>query len=216
MTRRLSAVLRRGMRHRSTAATPPSASLPAGLPGGRIRSWIHASLVVVLARKVASSHVYEPLVPARTLTWLQAVGASAVEYFAESDLLRPSSAPINLARGTPARKVRRLEDASILPSFAAKKQAQKLFFAIAFRRSLFARIIAPEAALAKSEQRPSSLPQHLPGDEQHVRGALRQSPHEVRIPLRAKGNIHPKPITFAYQLLLQVAAHAVQHLEFVR
>ena len=53
----LSGVLRSGVRDGSTATAPPSASLPAGLAGGRIRSLIHASLVVVLTRQVAGSHI---------------------------------------------------------------------------------------------------------------------------------------------------------------
>lgn len=57
----LSGLLRSGMRYGSTAAAPPSASLPAGLSGGRIRSLIHASLVVILARQVAGSHIYDRL-----------------------------------------------------------------------------------------------------------------------------------------------------------
>ena len=69
----LSCVLRGGVRHGSTATTPPSATFPAGLSGGRIRSLIHASLVVVLTRQVTGSHICELLVLGRTLArfwWL--------------------------------------------------------------------------------------------------------------------------------------------------
>ena len=76
-------MLWRGVRDGSAASAPPSASLPAGLPGRRIRSLIHASLVVILTRKMAGSHICEPLAPGRTLVFFRVVGAFAVGYFAE-------------------------------------------------------------------------------------------------------------------------------------
>src|SRR5271165_6366601 len=60
------------------------------------------------------------------------------------------------------------------------------------------------------------LPKHISCDEEQVGGALGQSPHEVRIPLCAERDVHPKTVAFAYQLLLQVAAYAMQHLELIR
>jgi hypothetical protein len=43
----------------STATAPPSASLPSGISGRRIRSLIHASLL--FGPRVAGAHIYEPL-----------------------------------------------------------------------------------------------------------------------------------------------------------
>ncbi len=45
------------VRDGSTAAAPPSASFPAGLAGGRVRSLIHASLVNSLHPQMAGSHI---------------------------------------------------------------------------------------------------------------------------------------------------------------
>src|SRR5208337_5321790 len=48
----LSGVLRSsGIRDGSTAAAPPSASFPSGLPRGRVRSFVHASLLIVVTRR---------------------------------------------------------------------------------------------------------------------------------------------------------------------
>src|SRR5579885_3303591 len=52
------------------------------------------------------------------------------------------------------------------------------------------------------------------GDEEYVGGTLCQTPHEVRIPLGSKGHIDSHAPSIAHQTLLQVAANAVQHLEF--
>jgi hypothetical protein len=58
------------VRDGSSAAAPPSASLPSGVTGRRIRSLIHASLLSL------RSHIYEPLVLAmwsnvQKLAWLR-------------------------------------------------------------------------------------------------------------------------------------------------
>src|SRR5664279_1365792 len=60
------------------------------------------------------------------------------------------------------------------------------------------------------------LPEHVPCDEDHVGGALRQASHEVRIPLRPERNIDAQAVAFAHQLLLQIATHAMQHLKLIR
>src|SRR5271167_1565192 len=41
------------------------------------------------------------------------------------------------------------------------------------------------------------LPEHISRDEEHVGGALGQPPHEVRIPLRAEWDVHPKTVALA-------------------
>jgi hypothetical protein len=51
--------------------------------------------------------------------------------------------------------------------------------------------------------------------EEHVRRALGQAAHEVGIPLRAERNVDPQAISLAHQLLLEIAAHTVEHLELV-
>ena len=67
-------------------------------------------------RLAAHSHVFEWEANSRLDTSLK------------SNQLRPSGAPGNLARGTPAREVRRLEDVPIVPSFGGEKQAEKPVF----------------------------------------------------------------------------------------
>ena len=69
----------RPVRDGSTAAAPPSASLPSGISGRRIRSLIHASLLFGL--RVAGSHIYEP--PFRAVAYSSFAGVAAVGYFAE-------------------------------------------------------------------------------------------------------------------------------------
>src|SRR6188508_2718467 len=58
-----------------------------------------------------------------------------------------------------------------------------------------------------------TLPEDAAQDEQHVGRPLGKASHEVRIPLRAVRHIDPKPIALLDQAALEVAAHAVQHLE---
>src|SRR6266700_8230530 len=53
-------------------------------------------------------------------------------------------------------------------------------------------------------------------DENRIGGTLRQSPHQVGIPLRAKGNVDAAVPAVLDQLQLQVATDAVQHLELKR
>src|SRR2546430_15103739 len=52
--------------------------------------------------------------------------------------------------------------------------------------------------------------------EQNIRGALRQTPHEVRIPLRAKRHIDSDSEAQLRQPSLQVAPDAIEHLELER
>ena len=73
------------VRDGSSAAAPPSASLPSGVTGRRIRSLIHASLLSL------RSHIYEPLVLAmwsnvQKLAWLRS------DTSLKSIQLRPSGA----------------------------------------------------------------------------------------------------------------------------
>ena len=62
----------------------------------------------------------------------------------------------------------------------------------------------------------ASRPQKVFGDEEDVRWALGQAAHEVGIPLGAERDIDPQALAFSHQLLLQIAANAMQHLKFVR
>src|SRR6476646_9782377 len=55
----------------------------------------------------------------------------------------------------------------------------------------------------------------VPGDEGEVGWPFGESAHEIRIPLRPEGNIHPHPVAFGDELFLEVAADAVEHLELV-
>lgn len=50
--------------------------------------------------------------------------------------------------------------------------------------------------------------------EEDIRGALGQSPHEIRIPLTAKGDVHPDIVSLPRQLLLEIAPDAIDHLKF--
>src|ERR1035438_5210068 len=70
----------------------------------------------------------------------------------------------------------------------------------------------PCSSLQRNPNYPS-LPQHVLGDEEHVGGALRKPPHEVRIPFMAEGNVDTNLVSVADQLPLQVAANPVEHLE---
>src|SRR3972149_1667892 len=57
------------------------------------------------------------------------------------------------------------------------------------------------------------LPHNRFHDEEHVGRPLRHATHQVRIPSLAEGYVHPHVVAFLDQHLLQIAAHAVQHLE---
>src|SRR5437763_16989739 len=59
-------------------------------------------------------------------------------------------------------------------------------------------------------------PEHVPRNEEDIRRALAQTPHEIWIPLRAKRNVHPDAPAIAHQALLQVAADPIEHLKFER
>src|SRR5512138_559495 len=71
--------------------------------------------------------------------------------------------------------------------------------------SLGGDILPPPAA--------DDLAQHVARDEGDVRGPLGEAAHEVRIPLRAEGDVDAHPPPLAHDLLLEVAADAVEHLE---
>src|SRR4029079_11409010 len=51
-------------------------------------------------------------------------------------------------------------------------------------------------------------------DERHVRRALTEPPHEIRIPLLAERHVDADAIAFLHQRILQVPADAVEALEF--
>ncbi len=86
------------VRNGSTAAAPPSTSLPSGVSGRRIRSLIHASLFM-FDPQVAGSHIYEPLLLPTQLRSGQSLAWPRFNAFAEIDSVRPSG----------ARKIRREE-----------------------------------------------------------------------------------------------------------
>jgi|HubBroStandDraft_1064217.scaffolds.fasta_scaffold00870_16 hypothetical protein len=60
----------------------------------------------------------------------------------------------------------------------------------------------------------ASRPQQIPRDEQDIGRPLAQPPHEVGIPLAAEGNVDADAPAVTRELSLQVAADAVEHLEF--
>src|SRR5512132_296851 len=57
--------------------------------------------------------------------------------------------------------------------------------------------------------------EHVASEECDVGRTFREASHEIRIPLRAEGNVDAHSIPFAYKPVLEVAADAVQHLELV-
>src|SRR5580704_17249544 len=61
-----------------------------------------------------------------------------------------------------------------------------------------------------------SAAQQVASQEDHISRALRQPPHKVRIPRFAIRHIQPQTISFSSQPLLDIAADAVEHLEFKR
>src|SRR3712207_1398409 len=63
--------------------------------------------------------------------------------------------------------------------------------------------------------RADHLAEHAPREERDVRGVLGEAAHEVRVPLRAEGDVDAHAVALAHELLLEVAAHAVEHLELV-
>ena len=81
------------VRDGSAATAPPSASLPAGLSGGRILSLIHASLLIALTRRSRVPTFMNRCSQPRPCMLVCVVGGLAVGYYAEkSTLLRPSGA----------------------------------------------------------------------------------------------------------------------------
>src|SRR5450759_5700368 len=71
--------------------------------------------------------------------------------------------------------------------------------------------ICPSSAAAFADH----LLEQVSGEKRDVRGALSETPHEIRIPPRSKWNVHPHAVAFTDQLVLEVAAHSVEHLELV-
>src|SRR6266496_2500800 len=57
--------------------------------------------------------------------------------------------------------------------------------------------------------------EHAAGDERDVGGTPREPAHEIRIPLRAKGDVDANAVSLLHQRVLQIAPHAVEHLELV-
>src|SRR5271168_1251011 len=51
-------------------------------------------------------------------------------------------------------------------------------------------------------------------EEDDVGGALGEATHEVGVPLRTEGNVDADPIALGHQAVLEIAADAVEHLEF--
>src|SRR5260370_39357374 len=77
--------------------------------------------------------------------------------------------------------------------------------------------------MARSSRRVSAQPKRLAGaclseqvlqDKHGVGRSLRETPHQVWIPLRAKRNVNPATPALFDQLQLQIAPHTVKHLEF--
>src|SRR5947209_18039686 len=58
-----------------------------------------------------------------------------------------------------------------------------------------------------------SRPEQILQNEDGVSGALGQATHQVGIPFRPKGNVNPAAPAIFHQLLLQVAADAIEHLK---
>src|SRR5208337_2828550 len=98
-----------GIGNGATAAAPRSASFSSGLPRGRVRSLIHASLLIVVTRRWRA-----PTFVNRS-SWPHTLNFSGGRricdgYFAEIESVASVWRLAISARGTPAREVRRLED----------------------------------------------------------------------------------------------------------
>src|SRR5580704_13700586 len=74
----------------------------------------------------------------------------------------------------------------------------------------------PAASNHTSRTAPTASAEEVPRQEHHIRRPLRQPPHEVRIPGRPERDIDPHAEPLTRQPSLQVAAHAIQHLELER
>src|SRR6185436_10913246 len=57
------------------------------------------------------------------------------------------------------------------------------------------------------------LSEEIGNKEPNIRRSLRQTAHEVGIPMGAERNIHADRITLLRQLVLQIAANSVEHLK---
>src|SRR3974390_2203058 len=64
------------------------------------------------------------------------------------------------------------------------------------------------------EKKPILAAEEVPRDKEHIRWTLAQTPHEIRIPFRAEGDVDAHAPAVAHKLLLQIAANAVEHLKF--
>src|ERR1035437_7842444 len=58
------------------------------------------------------------------------------------------------------------------------------------------------------------LPQDVSRHEDEVRRTLGETAHEIWIPLRAERHVDAQPVALTRELLLEIAPHAVEHLEF--
>src|SRR5437870_1972517 len=56
-------------------------------------------------------------------------------------------------------------------------------------------------------------PYHVSQHEPYIGRTLGQAPHEIGVPVSAVGHVDSHAVTVSYQLLLQVAPYAVQHLK---
>src|SRR5260370_16820430 len=59
----------------------------------------------------------------------------------------------------------------------------------------------------------ASLFEQVLQNKESIGGPLRQTPHEVRIPLRPKGDIHAHPPAILDKLALKIAPDSIEHLE---
>src|SRR5437588_6250991 len=59
-------------------------------------------------------------------------------------------------------------------------------------------------------------PKQIFQNEDRVRRAFGQAAHQIGIPLRAEGDVDAHAPAVTYKLLLQVAAHAIEHLKLER
>src|ERR1035437_9823345 len=70
------------------------------------------------------------------------------------------------------------------------------------------------ARSAKFPARDRSAPQQVTHQEEDIGRPLRKPPHEIGIPRLPVWDIQPQPVSFVNQPLLDIAANAVEHLEF--
>src|ERR1700681_4928596 len=65
----------------------------------------------------------------------------------------------------------------------------------------------PVAALA------DHLPEDISGEERDIRRTFSEPAHQIWIPLRSERNVHAHAISFAHELVLEIAPHSIKHLE---